>query len=81
MTQAIFPDDPLALPTPTWCGDVLSPRAFGHTGFTGVSLTIDPEHDLLLILLTNRIHPDASRRGLERLRARWHNAVAAAILD
>jgi len=80
LTRAIFPDDPLALPALPWCGDILSPRTFGHTGFTGVSLTIDPEHDLLLILLTTRIHPDAGRGGLERFRARWHNAVAAAIL-
>ena len=80
LTRAIFPDDPLALPALPWCGDILSPRTFGHTGFTGVSLTIDPEHDLLLILLTSRIHPDAGRGGLERFRARWHNAVAAAIL-
>lgn len=35
----------------------LSPAAYGHTGFTGTSLWIDPERDLISILLTNRVHP------------------------
>ena len=35
----------------------LSPRAFGHTGFTGTSLWIDPARDLYVVLLTNRVHP------------------------
>ena len=78
-TRAIFPDDPLAPPVPSWCGDLLPAGTFGHTGFTGTSLTICPEHDLLLILLTNRIHPDADRSGLDRVRARWHNAIVASI--
>jgi CubicO group peptidase (beta-lactamase class C family) len=38
-------------------GTRLSPRAFGHTGFTGTSIWIDPEQDLFIILLTNRVHP------------------------
>jgi CubicO group peptidase (beta-lactamase class C family) len=35
------------------CGHQLGPRAFGHTGFTGTSLWIDPERDLFVIVLTN----------------------------
>jgi CubicO group peptidase (beta-lactamase class C family) len=42
------------------CGQYLSPRAFGHTGFTGTSLWIDPERDLFVIVLTNWIHGRAS---------------------
>lgn len=38
------------------CGRYLSPRAFGHTGFTGTSMWIDPERDLFVIVLTNWIH-------------------------
>jgi CubicO group peptidase (beta-lactamase class C family) len=38
-------------------GTRLSERAFGHTGFTGTSMWIDPEQDLFVILLTNRVHP------------------------
>jgi CubicO group peptidase (beta-lactamase class C family) len=42
------------------CGHHLSPRAFGHTGFTGTSMWIDPERDLFVIVLTNWIHGRAS---------------------
>jgi serine-type D-Ala-D-Ala carboxypeptidase len=38
------------------CGQYLSSRAFGHTGFTGTSMWIDPERDLVVIVLTNWIH-------------------------
>ncbi len=38
------------------CGQYLSPRAFGHTGFTGTSLWIDPERDLFVIVLTNWVY-------------------------
>ncbi len=43
------------------CGKYLSERAYGHTGFTGTSLWIDPDRDLFVILLTNRVH--AARAG------------------
>lgn len=39
-------------------GDLLSPEAFGHGGFTGTVLWIDPAQDLFLIFLSNRVHPD-----------------------
>ena len=42
------------------CGQYLSPRAFGHTGFTGTSMWIDPERDLFVIVLTNWVHGRAS---------------------
>ena len=42
------------------CGRYLTPRAFGHTGFTGTSMWIDPERDLFVIVLTNWIHGRAS---------------------
>jgi len=38
-------------------GDRMSRRSFGHTGFTGTSMWMDPENDLFVILLTNRVHP------------------------
>lgn len=38
------------------CGQYLSPRAFGHTGFTGTSMWIDPERDLFVIVLTNWVY-------------------------
>jgi len=42
------------------CGQYLSTRAFGHTGFTGTSMWIDPERDLIVIVLTNWLHGRAS---------------------
>jgi serine-type D-Ala-D-Ala carboxypeptidase len=44
------------------CGKYLSERAYGHTGFTGTSLWIDPDRDLFVILLTNRVHAARARR-------------------
>ncbi|MBS1023699.1 serine hydrolase domain-containing protein [Gluconobacter cerinus] len=38
-------------------GDLFSARSFGHTGFTGTSLWIDPESDSYVLILTNRVHP------------------------
>jgi len=38
-------------------GHLLGPAAFGHTGFTGTSLWVDPDRDLVIVLLTNRVHP------------------------
>jgi CubicO group peptidase (beta-lactamase class C family) len=42
-------------------GALASPTAFGHTGFTGTSLVADPATGMLLVLLTNRVHPARSR--------------------
>ena len=39
-------------------GDMMSERAFGHGGFTGTGIWIDPENDLYVIFLSNRVHPD-----------------------
>lgn len=63
-------------PVPRSSGELLSDRAFGHTGFTGTSLWIDPEKDLAIILLTNRLHIQ-TEMSLMNIRARFHNAVVA----
>lgn len=49
-------------------GTIMSARSFGHTGFTGTSIWIDPTRDLVIVLLTNRVHPtrDTPRFGLIR---------------
>lgn len=64
---------------PTSGGELLGTGAYGHTGFTGTSLWLVPAHDLAIILLTNRVHPDAANPGIARVRARFHNAVLAAL--
>lgn len=64
------------------CGARLSRSAFGHTGFTGTSLWIDPVNDLYVVLLTNRVHPQRPADGndlLKRVRPAVHDAVVAAV--
>ncbi len=61
-------------------GDLLSANTYGHTGYTGTSIVIDPDNELAIILLTNRVHPtDSGSSGVIRLRGRVANAVAASI--
>ena len=60
-------------------GDLLSPRTFGHTGFTGTLLLFDPAHDLTLILLTNRVYHSFESAGMGRVRRLFANAVAGAM--
>lgn len=59
-------------------GDLLSPDTYGHTGYTGTSLVIDPENNLSVILLTNRAHPNDGG-SVVRLRSLVANAVAGAV--
>ena len=66
------------------CGKYLSERAYGHTGFTGTSLWIDPDRDLFVILLTNRVHAARARRPskvIADVRADVSDAAALAIRD
>jgi CubicO group peptidase (beta-lactamase class C family) len=62
------------LPTSS-CGSRMSDSAFGHTGFTGTSLWIDPEAGCYVVLLTNRVHPSRGGEGIVALRAAFHDAV------
>ncbi len=59
-------------------GRYFSARAFGHTGFTGTSIWIDPEADMFVIFLTNRVHPTRENRQLIPFRAVLHDAVREA---
>jgi CubicO group peptidase (beta-lactamase class C family) len=62
------------LPTSS-CGTRMSPHAFGHVGFTGTSLWIDPERSLYVVLLTNRVHPTAENNAIARIRPEVHDAI------
>ncbi|MEO8483382.1 MAG: serine hydrolase domain-containing protein [Acidobacteriota bacterium] len=57
------------------CGRRLSASAIGHTGFTGTSLWIDPEQDLYVVLLSNRVYPTRNNDGIRAVRPRLHDAV------
>ncbi|MCH7496833.1 MAG: serine hydrolase [Candidatus Marinimicrobia bacterium] len=56
-------------------GDAFSPAAFGHTGFTGTSIWIDPDRELVVVLFTNRVYPSRAGGGIRALRQQFHNAV------
>jgi CubicO group peptidase (beta-lactamase class C family) len=65
---------------PSSSGKYFSPRSFGHLGFTGTSLWIDPERDVAITLLTNRTWPDrGSQDGIRRVRPAFHDAVVEAL--
>jgi CubicO group peptidase (beta-lactamase class C family) len=61
-------------------GDLFGPRSFGHSGYTGTSLWIDPDTKTIVVLLTNSVHPD-DKGKIVPLRSRVANVIAAAILD
>lgn len=56
-----------------------SGAAFGHTGFTGTSLLVDPGRDLVIVLLTNRVHPTAGSAAIEEFRPAFHDTVIEAL--
>lgn len=60
---------------PSSSGEFFSLSSFGHLGYTGCSLWIDPEADLSITLLTNRVWPDRSSHQIRELRPRFHDAV------
>ena len=62
------------LPTSS-CGTRMSPRAFGHVGFTGTSLWIDPDAMIYVVLLTNRVHPTPDNEAIKQVRPAIHDAV------
>jgi CubicO group peptidase (beta-lactamase class C family) len=66
------------------CGQFLTGRAYGHTGFTGTSIWIDPDREMFVILLTNRVHAARARRPakvIADVRADLADAAAAAVMD
>ena len=68
-------------PTPgaSNAGNTASPRVFGHLGFTGTSVWIDPDLGAV-VLLTNRVHPSRDDSGpIKALRPRVHDAIWAAL--
>jgi CubicO group peptidase (beta-lactamase class C family) len=60
-------------------GHLMSERAFGHTGFTGTSVWIDPEHDIFVILLSNRVNPTSVNPRITGVRVALSDAVLATV--
>jgi len=68
-------------PTPgaSSAGSTFGREAFGHLGFTGCSWWCDPRRELVVTLLSNRVHPTRANEAIRAFRPRFHDAVAAAL--
>ena len=64
---------------PSQSGKHFSPQSFGHLGFTGTSLWIDPKRELAVVLLTNRTWPDAANQKIKEIRPAFHDALIEAL--
>jgi CubicO group peptidase (beta-lactamase class C family) len=60
-------------------GPRLPPSAFGHTGFTGTSVWIDPTLSRVFVLLTNRIHPAVTDTNMKKVRQQFHSLAVEAL--
>ena len=75
-SRALGWDTPSA---PSQSGKYFGPGSFGHLGYTGTSLWIDPVRQLSITLLTNRTWPDCSNQAIKQVRPRFHDAVIEAL--
>jgi CubicO group peptidase (beta-lactamase class C family) len=64
---------------PSQSGRYFSSHSFGHLGYTGTSLWIDPERQLSVTLLTNRTWPDCQNQAIKQVRPAFHDAVIEAL--
>lgn len=65
--------------SPSQSGRYFGPKSFGHLGFTGTSLWIDPERKVSVTLLTNRTWPDRKSEEIKRVRPQFHDTVVEAL--
>ena len=70
----------LKSPKGSSAGDLFSESSFGHTGFTGTSIWVDPERGLFVVFLTNRVHPTRANVKLFKIRPVLHDAVIRALV-
>lgn len=61
-------------------GSHFSKESIGHLGFTGTSLWVDLAREIIVVLLSNRVHPDPERTGIKTVRPKIHNAVMEKLL-
>jgi CubicO group peptidase (beta-lactamase class C family) len=65
--------------SPSQSGKYFSPNSYGHLGYTGTSLWIDPDRQLSITLLTNRTWPDCANKAIQQVRPLFHDRVAEAL--
>lgn len=63
------------------CGDYFSKMSVGHLGFTGTSFWMDIKRNIIVILLTNRVHPSRENDKIKSFRPKVHNAVMDCFLN
>lgn len=61
--------------SPSQSGQYFSPGSYGHLGYTGTSLWIDPERQVSITLLTNRTWPDCTNQAIKQVRPQFHDAI------
>jgi serine-type D-Ala-D-Ala carboxypeptidase len=64
---------------PSQSGQYFSTSSYGHLGYTGTSLWIDPERELSITLLTNRTWPDCGNKAIKEIRPAFHDAIVEAL--
>ena len=77
-TRALGWDTPSS---PSQSGKYFGPASYGHLGYTGTSLWIDPDRQLSITLLTNRTWPDCSNQAIKQVRPKFHDAVVEALIQ
>lgn len=65
--------------SPSQSGRYFGPNSYGHLGYTGTSLWIDPDRQVSITLLTNRTWPDCSNQAIKQVRPKFHDAVIEAL--
>jgi CubicO group peptidase (beta-lactamase class C family) len=65
--------------SPSQSGKYFSPSSYGHLGYSGTSLWIDPERKISVTLLTNRTWPDCGNQAIKEVRPAFHDAVMEAL--
>jgi beta-N-acetylhexosaminidase len=86
-TRRHSPEDDRAIgwdfksPRGSSAGSLFSPSSFGHTGFTGTSIWVDPDRNLCVILLTNRVYPTRTNMKISKIRPAVHDAIINALVN
>jgi len=66
---------------PSSSGQYFSPASFGHLGYAGTSVWVDPDRELIVVLLTNRVHPTRKNDKIRNFRPALHDTVFRAVAD
>ena len=62
-------------------GDYFSDLSYGHLGFTGTSMWVDSDKEIIIVLLTNRVNPSRDKEGIYGIRRRFHNATMKKLIE